>query len=158
MPQYNSSKKHLVLVSQHGISFLLARSKGFSPARRGPLRGVPAPPPCPWQATSSRAAGHVWVPIAPLLGTNTDDGPSRAFCRGRKGGSVLPWVWNIFGLIPVPSVPPSLFWASRPQISRLGVDGGWDQSKSRPSPVPTPLLILLRLLQFRPHWCSWAGS
>lgn len=42
MPQYNSSKKHLVLISQHGISFLLTSiqdQRGF-PVLYGDLTEV----------------------------------------------------------------------------------------------------------------------
>lgn len=52
MPQYNSSKKHLVLTSQHGISFLFAILQD--------QRGFPVP--CKDLGEVSWQEGPLWEP------------------------------------------------------------------------------------------------
>lgn len=165
MPQYNSSKKHLVLISQHGISFLLPSTqdqRGF-PVLCGDLSEVALlllrVRRCPCKLRDTR--GFPWC----FCEEQTNfDGPNRAFWQGKRGRfrscPGREGVWNIWGVIPSLSAPPRVssghhFPKLRSSPALRG--SGGDQSKGCSSPVLAPLLILLQL-QFRPHWCSWAGS
>lgn len=140
MPQYNSSKKHLVLISQHGISFLLASTqdqRGF-PVLYGDLSEVP---PLLLRVRGSRCSREPrdtrgFLRLFCEEQTNFD-GPNRAFCRGKREVPVLSG-WGIFGGLfhPLLRRQEFLLGITAPNFAALqpGGDQRGDQSKSCSSP------------------------
>ena len=143
MPQYNSSKKHLVLISQHGISFLLASTqdqRGFpllgdlSEVPPLLLRGRGRQRPCEPRDTRGF--------LRRFCEEQTNfDGASRAFCGGQKGGSGLVWVGKGCGTFGGLFHPPfcaakSLFWVSWPQTSQLSSPAGIREEETRARAAP----------------------
>lgn len=155
-----------MLISQHGISFLLASTqdqRGF-PVLYRDLSEVPL--------LLLRVRQHpreAWDTRGFLRRFCQEqinfDGPKRAFCRGKREVWVLSgWGRNVecLGVYSIPFLccRESLLGIAAPKFAALqsgGDQGGGDRGESCSSPVLAPLLILLQL-QFRPHWCSWAGS